>query len=335
MRIIGLLLVWCLSSVAQAVVVSDLYQVRVPVQDQTTAVRQSALQEALQLALVKVAGVREVTQQESIQARIGNPDVYVKSFRYVRQETDASLWLEVSFAQNLIDELLRTAQQPIWGKSRPLILMWQAVEESRERRILSQSTETWRAPFEQAMSERGLPLLWPVQDMEDQMALPPGSLWGLFREDIRRASERYMADAQLAGRLVPVVDGYAYRGFLQHQGETLELSAEAVDTQTVLRQVADQVASFMAQKYAVRNDGDQTGQMIMVSGVGNFRQYHDLLAYLNANVAINRVHVRSADQQNLMLELELATDWSQVWSMLALDRRLHTTEQPLVYHWQP
>jgi len=335
-RIIGLLLVWCLSLNAQAVMVSDLYEMQVAVADQSVASRAPAMQEALMLVLVKVAGEQSAAHHELLQQQLSNPDVFVKSFRYVRDEADGSLQLKVTFAQNLIDDLLRQAQLPVWGKSRPLVLLWQAVEDKRQRLVLNQNDQQWRLQMERAMSERGIPLLWPALDLEDQIALPVGSLWGLFRADVRKACERYMADAQMAGRLAPVAGGgFAYRGFLLHRDETLELSAEGDEVAVVLRQIADQVAVFLAQRYAVRSQNEASGQMIMVSDVDNFRQYHELLAYLLSNNAIDQVHIRSVDNNNLILELDLAADWNQVWSVLALDRRLVATDQPQVYRWQP
>ena len=336
MRIIGLLLVWCLSLNAQAVMVSDLYEMQVAVADQSVASRAPAMQEALMLVLVKVAGEQSAAHHELLQQQLSNPEVFVKSFRYVRDEADASLQLKVSFAPNLIDDVLRQAQLPVWGKSRPLVLLWQAVEDNRQRLVLNQNEQQWRLQIERAMNERGIPLLWPALDLDDEIALPAGSLWGLFRADVRKASERYMADAQMAGRLAPVAGGgFAYRGFLLHRDETLELSAEGDEVAVVLRQIADQVAVFLAQRYAVRSQSETSGQMIMVSDVDNFRQYHELLAYLNSNNAIDQVHIRSVDTNNLILELDLAADWDQVWSVLALDRRLVATDQPQVYRWQP
>src|SRR5690606_37086418 len=132
-RIIGLLLVWCLSLSAQAVMVSELYDMQVPVADQSAASRDPAIQEALMLVLAKVGGEQGAAQHELLQQQLSNPEVFVKSFRYVRDEADASLQLKVSFAPNLIDDVLRQAQLPVWGKSRPLVLLWQAVEDNRQR----------------------------------------------------------------------------------------------------------------------------------------------------------------------------------------------------------
>lgn len=336
MRAASLILLLCLSLGSHAVIVSDLYRVQVPVADQSTVSRQSGIQDALQQVLVKVSGQTASVQNQTVQAAAASAERYVKSFRYSRDEADDSLLLEVLFAQNLIDTLLKDAQQPVWGKSRPLVLLWQGVEDELQRKALNQNSGAWRARLERAMNERGIPLLWPAQDLEDELALPVERLWGLFKGDVQKASARYAADAFMAGRLSPGRDnGWHYQGFIQHQGDWLNLQAEGDDVNAVLLQIADQVAAFLSVRYALRSDGMASGHQLMVQGVQNFRQYHDVITYLNANVAVNSVRVLAVNQQNLTLELDLAADWAQVWSTLALDKRLLATEQEQVFRWQP
>ena len=335
-RAASLILLLCLSLGSHAVIVSDLYQVRVPVIDQSTASRQSGIQDALQQVLVKVSGQVESVQSEVVQAAASSAERYVKSFRYSRDEADDGLLLEVLFAQNLIDALLKDAQQPVWGKSRPLVLLWQGVEDELQRKALNQNSGPWRARLERAMNERGIPLLWPAQDLDDELVLPVERLWGLFKDDVQKASARYATDAFMAGRLAPGRDnGWRYQGFIQHKGDWLDLQAEGDDVNSVLLQVADQVAGFLSARYALRSDGIAGGHQLMIQGVQNFRQYHDVISYLNANVAVNSVRVLAVNQQDLTLELDLAADWAQVWSTLALDKRLLATEQEHVFSWQP
>lgn len=56
MRAASLIVLLCLSLGSHAVIVSDLYQVRVPVADQSASSSQSGIQDALQQVLVKVSG---------------------------------------------------------------------------------------------------------------------------------------------------------------------------------------------------------------------------------------------------------------------------------------
>ena len=336
MRQILLLMLTLWSSFSAAVMVSDLYEVDVSVADQTAENREAGMALALEQVLIKVSGKQTVLDNPAIQQQLTSADRLVKRYRYARDEVDDSVRLQVIFAGNLIDQLLRNAGEPIWGKSRPLILIWQAVEEDAQRQFLNQDSGAWPVLVERVMSERGLPVLWPTLDLADELVLPLEKLWGLFKQDIQVASSRYQADAVVAGRLSPASEeGWSYSGILFHQQTTLALSAQAEDAEGVLRLVADQVASYFASQYAVETNAvaQPQGFQVQVTGVENFASYHELLMYLNSKVAINNVSLLKVDGTRLTLALDLAADWQQVWSVMALDKRLSISEEAGVLHW--
>lgn len=334
MRLIGLILLSCLSLFTQAVVVSDLYEVQVEVADQSQSSRTDALNEAIQQVLVKVSGNTETLQNETIQEKSSKPDRYVRSYSYTHNPTNNQLELKVHFAQNLIDELLRQTDQTIWGRSRPLILVWQAIEEGNNRFIVSTEQTAWHYEFERAMNERGIPVIWPSLDLEDKLALPVANLWGLFRDDISDASERYLTDAYMAGRLVKTTGGWHYAGFFKSSQAPITLEAQDEDKEVVLRNIANQVANYLAQRYAIQSNNENSGQLIDVANINGFQQYQNLLNYLQANSAIKEVKVQAVKQNKVSLELILSTSWEQVWSTIALDHRLMATDQPQTYQWQ-
>lgn len=334
MRGLIVLLLWALSTAGHAVVVSDLYQVRVPVVDQSQTTRQQGIQQAFQQVVVKVSGFASSTQHEAIQTAFATADSFVGSYRYQRDGEDNTLFLEVNFAQNQIDGLLRRASLPLWGNSRPLVVLWQAVEENRARKVLSQEADPWHILIERAMNERGIPLLWPARDMDDEMALPVSRLWGLFRVDILKASERYMSDAQMAGRLVQLGGQWQYQGFLKHGDDMLDIEALHEDPVALMHNVTDQVATFMAERYAVQGNVSAGEQRVVIDGVKNFQEYQNVIKYLKANIGIKQVQVVAAEQHRVTLDLSLVAPWAQVWGSLSLDKRLVATEQENTLRWQ-
>lgn len=337
MRLISLLFLTFWSAFSAAVVVSDLYHVEVPVSDQATASRSQGMAIALQQVLVKVSGNSAVLNNTVIQQKAVQAERYVKSYRYVRDEIDDSVRLQVIFADNLVDSLLREAGEPIWGESRPLILAWQAVEEQARRSPLNQNSGLWATLIEQALDDRGLPVLWPTLDLTDELVLPLEKLWGLFKQDIDQASRRYDADATLAGRVTPgLEEGWVYRGILLHKQTSIAIEGEGATPESVLRQMADQVAGYLAKQYAVDTDmrPSTQGFEIQVEGIAGFEQYHELLLYLNSKVAINNVSLVGVSGTRLTLMLTLAADWQQVWSVLALDRRLTSRSEAGLFQWE-
>lgn len=335
MRLLSLLFFLSMGLSAHAVMVSDLYAVQVPVADQLAESRKVALQEALQQVVVKVTGSAQAMQSPDIQAQNSQADRFVKSFRYSKHPIDNSLILDVVFAQDLLDKLLIQAKQPIWSKSRPLLLLWQGVEEKNQRRALAAETGRWQLLFEQAFNERGLPLLWPTQDGEDQQALPLSSLWALSTTSTEQASKRYLADAQVVASLKQLSDGsFVYQGILLNKSDRLMINAQDNTALGLARKVADQLAQFLASRYAITSMDIASGLQIDIAGIQNFQQYQDVLNYLKGNIAIKQLRLISVQQQRMRLELELSAPWEQVWSMLALDKRLTTSDQPLLYYWQ-
>lgn len=334
-RFISLIILSCLSLLTHAVVVSDLYQAQVEVADQSQKNRTVALNTALQQVLVKVSGSKAPLQDTHIKQKSHQPDSFVRSYSYSHNPITNQLELDVHFAQNLIDDLLRQRQQPIWGRSRPLVLMWQAVEEDKQRFFVGSEKALWHYEFEKAMSERGIPTIWPTLDLEDRMALPMANLWGLFRDDISSASERYLTDGYLAGRLIKTADDiWQYRGFFHSSQAPLVLEAQDQSQQVVLADIADQVANFLAQRYAVQSNSESNEQQLDITNVNSFQQYQNVLSYLQANSVIKEVRVVAVKDNLISLELSLSSSWEQAWSTLALDHRLMATDQPQTYQWQ-
>ncbi|MEN9463907.1 MAG: hypothetical protein RL217_88 [Pseudomonadota bacterium] len=335
MRFFSLLLCLSFSLGAHAVTISDLYEVQVPVSNQQADSRKNALGEALQQVIVKVTGNSNALQNPDIQAQAQQAERYIKSLRYSQNPIDNSLQLDVIFAQDLLDKLLQRYQLAIWGQSRPLILLWQNIDEKGQRKLLSQENGRWQGLIEQAFDERGLPVLWPMLNTDDWKIQTRNGQGELSRDDIIEASERYVADAQMTGRLWQRADGrFQYQGFLLHQNQQLDLSANGIDAISTLRQIADQLAGYLSKQYAVKSTGQAAGVQITVAGVKNFTAYQELLSYLKANAAIKQVRVISAQEQSLTLELDLSTPWTQVWSGLVLDKRLRALEQEQSYQWQ-
>ena len=110
---------------------------------------------------------------------------------------------------------------PVWGPERPLTLLWIAVDDGVGGRALLGANEIGRAralptpaddgaahdgprrEIAAAADERGLPIAWPLLDLEDLNAVSFIDVWGRFEDRILAASVRYRADAVLIGRVRP------------------------------------------------------------------------------------------------------------------------------------
>lgn len=335
MRLLIVLTMIGFSFCVSAATVRDLHSVHVPVDNQTEQSRKDAIGGAFQKVLIKVSGTKDILNNEILMGEQANAKSYISSLRYERDSSN-QLQLSVTFMAAPLQTLLESADAPVWGASRPLIQLWIAESTGRERTVVRVENEIWFRELQSAMEARGLPIIFPNWDLEDEIALPVASLWGLFEQDIDRAVDRYASDGYLAGRILQSAGRYRFEGYLTFGDtrETLEVSATSEGL--LANEVAGIIAEGLSDRYAVvAQKGVDSGYMLRVNGVQGFSSYRELLDYLGAHVGVREARLVKAQGDTLTLALVLTGSWKQVWDVLALDQKLTGTTTPGLYIWQP
>ena len=338
MRVTLFILAMIWGVAVQAVTVSDLYRVSVPVQDQTSQSRADAVTAAFHKVLVKVSGTRETLDNALLADHEKRAESYISSLRYERQQDSGELRLEVNFMPAPLQKLLGQSGAPVWGASRPLTALWLVEDSGQGRTPVSLANELWGTAVSSAMNERGVPVLFPAWDLDDEMALPLVRLWGLFEEDISRAAVRYSADGYLAGRILSIGDGLSFAGYSQYGEEYIPLQFSATSIEELASMLADHLAETLSDRYAVvalPSELAAGGHVIRVAGVDGFTDYRRLLDYLSEHVAIRGVRVLSLQGSEITLSIDTLNSWAQAWDVLALDRKLQETEEADSYVWLP
>ncbi|WP_197495698.1 DUF2066 domain-containing protein [Acidihalobacter yilgarnensis] len=317
-RVRTLALVVCLLSAlapvlpAWALQVGGLYQATVPVADRSEGARLAAFQQALAQVLVKMTGNAAVAASPSLAPALQQPAQYIQQYAYQQQpgtpaSAATSLQLRVDFDPPAIDSLLRAAQLPLWGRERPLVVMWVGVDGDRNDRFIvgsdgDQPHPGARGALQQAADTRGLPVLFPLLDLQDQAAVHFSDLDGGFMDSIVTASARYEANAVVAGVVRPSA-GSQWRGqwWLAFRGRTDHWSTQGASRDTVLAAGVDGVADRLAASLAVSGTAqpNQAGDRVDVeiSGVGQVAVYariEHLLGHL-APIASARVVAVAGD----------------------------------------
>jgi len=316
---------------ASAVRVSDLYKVSIAVEDQSQESREQGIQLAFQQLLIKISGYQSVLENEQLIAASVAAQQFMQGYSYQQDEVDEQTYLQVWFSKALVLPLMRKAEAPIWGDNRPSILNWLAIEQETERLLISEQAPEWQTRFERAYGERGLPVLWPINDLDDQAALPIEQLWWLFPEAIRSASERYQADVIMAGRLseLPEQGGWQYEGLLFNGETSSDLIFIAETPEGALNLASGQVAKILADQFAIKSTALDTraGLRIKVNSVGSFAAYADMLAYLERIPGVKSIEVAQISGQSVDLYLHLRGDWAKVQRNIELDKRLHPVQE--------
>lgn len=293
-----------------AVEVSGLNETEVIVADQSAGERNRALVDAFAEVLVKISGVDAIAESPEVTAELRGASRYLQQYRYrsdrvaAEDETQSAievLKMHVSFDQKAVERLLERIGRPVWGKNRPQTIVWLAVEEQGSRYLLdSQSESPWRALLQEAAAERGLPLILPAMDVEDQAKVHLMDVWANASEELILASQRYRADAILVARIYPTSAGsWASRWTLyanpkeEFMGQSW--NAPLAQNDIVLGRGVHAAADMLAARFSVDGSIEFNEQIaISVLGINDLKQYAKVSAYLtsldpNESVTAERV----------------------------------------------
>jgi len=296
----------------------------VPVSDKGRATREQALTEAFRNMLVQVSGYSGVLEDPAVTEALDSVDRYVRQFRYRTREpgpeSPEPLGFWVQFDSTGVEQLLRRHDLPVWSSARPVMLVWLAVEENGKRRLVG-AGDTHYAPLLKAQSAiRGLPLRLPLLDLTDKTQLRPGDVWGDFRGAILAASERYEAQAVLAGRLYRRPSGkWQVRWALYQGGEAVHWENGGPDLKEVLGAGIDASADTISLRYT-RAYGERSESTITlrVQDIANLEDYSRALRYLGSVSGVEQVRVMEMGPDYTLFRLWLDGSSNSVIQALAL-----------------
>ena len=331
--------------VASGLQVTGLYDHRVAVNNESDAERNRAFREALEAVILKVTGEHRWLEHPSIEEALDSAQSYVEAISYSSETvelpqplnsaassqplvapTEEQRFIEVDFADSLIDELLVNANIPVWDTNRPSVLVWMVLQNAAgERAMLTADTNVQIVNYIQNFaSERAIPIIFPVLDFEDRQNLSEDSVWALEEEAIIAASERYGADSILTGRLHFTASGELvglWQFIFQGQAEVFDGFDEDLNAYLYapLDRITNQLASYFA---LVPEATSQQVVRLRVEGVSDLSAYSALLTYVSGLGLVDTVSMAALDGERLELELGLVGDSDQLFELIALDRDL-------------
>ncbi|MEN8167487.1 MAG: DUF2066 domain-containing protein [Pseudomonadota bacterium] len=298
---------------AQAERVTDLYAAEVPVAGHGAEARAAAIRKAFARSLAKVTGVRSLSGQVSSAKVLRSAPRYVQQYRYRTLEipqTDLTesdkplpdLLLWVRFDERAVNRLLRDGGLSVWGGARPSTLIWIGLEQGGRRSLYQPELEPQlRGALEDVARERGLPILMPLMDLEDRSRLQVSDVWGAFEENIRAASDRYLPDVILVGRLRRrggndwVADWTLYQPDIANNWQTRGEHQTAVVSEGLHRAV-----DALAARFAPRHVAKGTAKLrVRVSGLNHMADYVLVRDYLQSLVMIEQLDLLMADAEKI------------------------------------
>ncbi len=330
-RLITVLFLIFTASSAFAAQVSNFYQAQVPVASQSDQDRSQVTSEALKQTIIKIVGDRQAVNKADITALLADADRYVARYSYQKINHDddpiTPEQLAVNFifdAKTLTNALQRTGL-PIWGENRPEILIWLASDRDGEQNLIGDSDNNIVSDIiEREAARRGLPVVLPVMDLEDQTQISFSDIWTGNNNTVQQASERYgtriIVTAQIRGNESQT--GISWQ--VLSNDNNFRWQSEG-DLNTAIAGGIDQLADTLGQRFA-QQIGPSQQLAVEIIGVKDYNDYNRLLAYLNNLQVVESVSVVSMSEQTLKVGLTIQGEVSKFRELLAFDGLLQANE---------
>lgn len=332
-----------LANPVYAMKVNTLYQAQIPVHTQADAERLKAIQQAINLVLIKVSGNANIVYNDAIKSGTNSADSLVQEYSYSnnRNNREIPYLLNIRFDADAINQILRDANAPIWGQNRPLILLWVDFEfPGHTPEILSNdSTNMVVSLFKQSAEFRGLPLLFPIMDMTDMNLVSVNDIATFTPPNLINAAKRYASDAILIGRVQLVSEGYhAQWKLLNGENEwTWEMTDRNLES--IIQNMTDHITTTVALRYAVvTTNAVQNHISLQVKGVTEQADFARLLRYLNHLTPVAQVTIEKIVSNEIILNISLRSSDDAFYQALTLGKKLtpipsSNTSSSLIYQW--
>ena len=317
-----------------AATVEHLYDVSYPVETQQAQERKTAIENALLELLVRVTGNSQIGELPQIAELLERASGFVRQFQYSTKQSDNSTFgesdkeqaiLNVVFDEASIKQALWKYNLPVWGKTRPATLLWLAIQDSEKRYLLDANNGREIVDVINARAQkRGIPVIYPLMDLEDQMNIKVSDVWGGFVDNISNASARYPAEEILSGRIFLDPFGtWQARWTLIHGSEQSVWQISGEDLAVVLEQGMHGLADNIAARYAsIASDEAQAGLQIRITDIGNINALVRVTKYLESLSQIARIHLSKVERTQVTYQIELRSEQQALARAISLGRTL-------------
>ena len=337
-----------MASLSHAVVVDGLYQADVEVADHSQRQLRNATRQGLEQVFIKVSGSRAVLGNADIRQALAENQTYLQRYQYLRAD-DGSLRLRIHYDSELLTDVLTSAGANIWTSNRQPVLLWLVADDGRSRAFVTQETHPELVEVLIAeLTRRGVPVVFPLHDLEDTVALNLHELWEFDRLSIFRASGRYGVDNILVGRLNSLSGDRWMGDWLYLRDDTAASSSfYGADLDSLGAAGVDFVADQMAARYAIAAGGSVDAIVhVRVDSVTDYLQYRALVEVLENIEIVDAAWPSYLRDQSMILSLRAQASASELDRVIVLDKRLQRIESPpalpeqhpsaqLSYRWNP
>jgi len=321
------------NSTSQASSLNTLYHGQMPVADQSRSSRDKAVSKILEQVLIKVSGQSKIALHPQIKRSLKAALSFATEFSV--DIISGNLTLTVEFNESLIDELLKSNKITIWDVRRPSVMLWMVYEDSNGRQLLStQSTDELVRTVKNAAAKRGMPLLLPIWDLDDQLTVSTTDIWGQFEDKVSNANARYQSDYMILAKVMShgISQQVSWSVFktttdLDIFGQAPSVLAMTGNDETpnineAIEQIIDQSTDYFASQYSVDTSEDDGDLFLSVNNVNSLSQYVKITDYLSSIKAVNEVVLVNSKSNDYRFKINLLGNRKSFLDIISLDKRL-------------
>lgn len=307
---------------AYAIEVTTLYSAQVPLDPDDPDAQANAYRTALSEVLVRVTGSSSAADSAELAELFPNPARFVQQYRPGPDNT-----LIVSLDGPAIERVLKQSGATVWGTDRPLTIIWLAVDWGLgDREIVaaddpdrfSQGSRTadrnrlLRERVQAVATRRGLPILFPLLDVEDLENIGFSDIWGGFDDPLLAASARYGAASVLVGRIRPD-EIQPPRWTWYRDGQRFAWPGQP-------EEAIDQLADALAARDAIR--GDQESELIelTISGIDSVVAYGRIQQYLENLRVVQSLIIKNVSGDRIVYEVQMQGGVARLDNVFAQSR---------------
>jgi hypothetical protein len=332
----------CTAQCAFAVRVTSIYKAQISVNSQSEHDRSQSLTPGLEQVFIKVSGNGNVSSNEGVREHLKNAASLMQEFSYTNSNNPAKPYLlTLQFDQEGVNKILREAGVPIWGMSRPLILVWAEFEMPAHPALLidSSSTNDVRKLLQTAADQRGLPLLFPMMDMTDINLVGVNDVVTMAADKLQTAAKRYESDGILILRVFRLQEGFSTQAKLMVGDNQWDLNTSGKTMAEALNALVNNMTDNLAGRYAtVVKETVQSRIVLKIKGITEQNDFAQLMHYVEHLTPVADAQITKIDGSDVTLTINLRGTLQSFIEALSIGKKLtpvptESDDNLKVYQW--
>lgn len=308
---------------------ADLYQSQLTVANQDEQERQRVSPDILRQVLLKVVGDRTVLDAADLTPILSGVGSLIQQTQYRRLTEMAGdltqpeqLALLLTFNESGVNQALTNNGLPIWSKSRPDVMVWLAIDDGQTRRILAADDDntTYTKTLEQTAARRGLPILLPIMDLQDQNQISVDELWAGISAPIEQASQRYGAKIILLARVTVLTNDVVQIGWQSIINGASEQWQSKGEISATLQSGIDEFTDRLARNFTqVVTSQERETSAIEINNVRDYADYSRTMAYLANLQYVSDLQMVALEDDKLIVTMQIKGDKAIFTRTLAIE----------------